>query len=290
MEVIGLILWVLAIILIIKAIVRINQYEKGILERFGKFRKILEPGWHFIVPFIEDVKIVDMRERVIQTPPQEMITKDNAVVTVDAVVFAQITDPYKATYEIQDPFLAVTNLAMTSLRAIIWTMTLDEVLWERAAINAKVQTELSGETDKWWVFINKIEIQRIDPPRDLMEAMNQQKIAQQEKRAAILRAEWQKEAAIREAEWQKQSAILKAEWEKQSQILRAEWEAQAIERLAAARAKALELEATAAIKYFKDNAILKEQLKVLQESLKNNTKYVLDSDIFKIVKGFISKS
>ena len=281
---------VAVIIFILLSVVRISQYEKWIKERFWKFVTILEPGWHFIIPLIEDVKKVDMRERVIQTPAQEMITKDNAVVTVDAVVYVQITDPYKATYEVQNPIIAVTNLAMTTLRAIIWTMTLDEVLGERAAINAKVQTEISQETAKRWISIHKIEIQRIDPPRDLMEAMNQQKIAQQEKRAAILRAEWQREAAIREAEWQKQAAILKAEWEKQSQILRAEWEAQAIERLAAAKAKALELEATAAIKYFKDNAVLKEQLKVLEESLKNNTKYVLDSDIFKLVKWFISKS
>ncbi len=287
--IVWIILIIFAIIVILKAVVKINQYERGILEQFWKFVKVLEPGWHFIIPFIQDVKVVDIRERVIQTPPQEMITKDNAVVTVDAVVYAEITDPVKATYEIQDPILAVTNLAMTTLRAIIWTMTLDEVLWERAAINAKAQTEISQETEKWWLRINKIEIQRIDPPRDLMEAMNQQKIAQQEKRAAILRAEWQKEAAIREAEWKKQAAILKAEWEKQSQILKAEWEAQAIERIAAAKAKALELEATAAIKYFKDNAVLKEQLKVLEESLKNNSKYVLDSDIFKLVKTFISK-
>ena len=289
MNYIGIALLVLMFLWFIFGIVKIKQYERGIKERLGRFIWQLDPGWHMIIPFIDRVIKVDMRERVIQTPPQEMITKDNAVVTVDAVVFAEITTPNKAVYEIQDPFLAVTNLAMTTLRAIIWTMTLDEVLWERAAINVKVQTEISQETAKWWVRINKIEIQRIDPPRDLMEAMNQQKIAQQEKRAAILRAEWQKEAAIREAEWKKQSAILKAEGEKQSQILRAEWEAQAIERLAAARAKALQLEATAAIQYFKDNAVLKEQLKVLGESLKNNTKYVLDSDMFKLVKNFMNK-
>jgi len=272
------ILFIFVVLYFIAGIVKIDQYERWLKERLGKYVETLGPGWHFIIPFIERVRKVDIRERVLQTPPQEMITKDNAVVVVDAVVFAEITDPVKAVYEIQDPFLAVTNLSMTTLRAIIWTMKLDEVLWERAAINARVQTELSNETAKWWLRINKIEIQRIDPPANLMQAMNEQKTAEQEKRAKILRAEWEK-----------QSAILKAEWEKQAQILKAEWEAQAIERLAAARAKALELESTAAIKYFKQNAVLKEQLKVLQEALKNNAKYVIDSDIFKLLKWYLTK-
>ncbi len=273
-----LVLFIFIVIYFITWIVKIDQYERWLKERLWKYVETLWPGWHFIVPFVERVRKVDIRERVLQTPPQEMITKDNAVVVVDAVVFAEITDPVKAVYEIQDPFLAVTNLSITTLRAIIWTMKLDEVLWERAAINARVQTELANETAKWWLRINKIEIQRIDPPTNLMEAMNEQKTAEQEKRAKILRAEWEK-----------QSAILKAEWEKQAQILKAEWEAQAIERIAAAKAKALQLEATAAIKYFKENAVLKEQLKVMQEALQNNSKYIIDSDIFKLLKWFISK-
>ena len=130
-----------------------------------------------------------MRERVINTPPQDMITRDNAVVTVDAVIFTQIYDPVKAIYEIQDAFMAISNLSITTLRSIIGTMTLDEVLGDRQSINTKVQTELSDETAKRGVQINKIEIQRIDPPAELMSAMNDQKIAQQQKRAAILQAE-----------------------------------------------------------------------------------------------------
>ena len=125
MAVVGIVLLVLVFIWFLFWIVKISQYEKWIKERLGRYAGQLDAGWHMIVPFIERVIKVDMRERVIQTPPQEMITKDNAVVTVDAVVFAEITTPYKAVYEIQDPFLAVTNLAMTTLRAIIWTMTLD---------------------------------------------------------------------------------------------------------------------------------------------------------------------
>jgi len=278
MEYVAIIIGVLGVIFVIKSLIKISPYEKWIKERFSRYVWTLDSGWHFIVPFIDSVRKVDMRERVINTQPHEMITRDNAVVTVDAVIFAQIFDPVKAVYEISNPWVAVQNLAITTLRAIIGTMTLDEVLGERSKINAKVQTEISHETAKWWISITKIEIQRIDPPTELMEAMNKQKIAQQEKRAAILKAEGQKEAAIREAEGQKQAQILKAE---------GEW--QAIERIAEAKAKALELEATAAIKYFKDNAVLKEQFRVLQESLKNNTKYVLDSDILSVVKSFFLK-
>jgi len=210
---------------------------------------------------------------LIYTPPQEMITKDNAVVTVDAVIFTQIYDPAKAVYEIQDAFLAISNLSITTLRAIIGTMTLDQVLGERMEINVKVQTELSEETAKRWVNINKIEIQRIDPPRELMDAMNQQKIAQQEKRAAILTAEGAKESAIREAEWIKEK-----------QVLEATGKAEAIERLAIARAKATELESQAAVDYFKGPAVIQEQLRVIENSMKDNSKFIMGNEIFDLIK------
>ncbi len=202
-----------------------------------------------------------------------MITKDNAVVTVDAVIFTQIYDPAKAVYEIQDAFLAISNLSITTLRAIIGTMTLDQVLWERTEINVKVQTELSEETAKRWVNINKIEIQRIDPPRELMDAMNQQKIAQQEKRAAILTAEGAKESAIREAEWIKEK-----------QVLEATGKAEAIERLAIARAKATELESQAAVDYFKWPAVIQEQLRVIESSMKDNSKFIMGNEVFDLIK------
>ena len=214
-----------------------------------------------------------MRERVINTPPQDMITSDNAVVTVDAVIFTQIYDPVKAIYEIQDAFMAISNLSITTLRSIIGTMTLDQVLGDRQSINTKVQTELSDETAKRGVQINKIEIQRIDPPTELMNAMNDQKIAQQQKRAAILQAEGAKESAIREAEGIRQK-----------QILEAEGEAQSIELVAKANATAIQLESEAASKYFKDQAVTKEQLRVAESALKGNTKYVMGTDILDILK------
>jgi len=139
---------VFAIVVIIKSLVRITPSEKGVKERLSSYVGTLTSGWHFIIPFIDTVKIVDMRERVFNTQSQEMITSDNAVVTIDAIVFTQITDPVKVTYEIQEPMMAVSNLSSTTLRAIIGTMSLDEVLGERAKINTTVQIEISQETAK----------------------------------------------------------------------------------------------------------------------------------------------
>lgn len=266
----------LFIVVLFNSLRKVSPNEKWVKERLSRFAGILDPGYHVLWPFIDTVKTVDMRERVINTQPQEMITQDNAVVTVDATIYVQIFDAQKSVYEIQDPIMAVMNLSSTALRSIIWTMTLDQVLWERQKINAQVQTELSQETAKWWINILRIEIQRIDPPRELMDAMNKQKIAQQEKRAQILRAEWFREAAITEAEWKKQKDTLEAQWQ-----------AAAIEAIALAKAKALEVESNAAATYFKDNAVLKEQFRVLEESMKNNTKYILDSDILGAIKSFM---
>ena len=272
-SIISILIAVFAVIFLISSLVIVSPHQRAVKERLSKYQRTLEAGWHIIIPLIDHVQKVDMRERVINTPPQEMITKDNAVVTVDAVIFTQIYDPAKAVYEIQDAFLAISNLSITTLRAIIGTMTLDQVLGERMEINVKVQTELSEETAKRWVNINKIEIQRIDPPRELMDAMNQQKIAQQEKRAAILTAEGAKESAIREAEWIKEK-----------QVLEATGKAEAIERLAIARAKATELESQAAVDYFKGPAVIQEQLRVIENSMKDNSKFIMGNEIFDLIK------
>ena len=279
------VLWFFSIILIFLAftivfhtLVKISPYERWVKERLSKYVWTLEAGWHIIIPFIESVKKVDMRERVVSTPAHNMITYDNAAVTVDSVIFTQINDAKKSVYEIQDPLLAVSNLWVTTLRWIIWTMSLDDILWDRVKINTYVQTQLAQETAKWWIRINKVEIQKIDPPQDLVDAMSKQKIAQQEKRASILTAEWQKEAYI-----------IEAQWYKEKQILEAQWEAEAIERLAEARAKEIEFEATAAINYFKDNAIIKEQLNVAKDALKDNTKYVVGTDIMNSIKWAFDK-
>ncbi|ACS33012.1 SPFH domain-containing protein [Thermococcus gammatolerans] len=219
------------LLLLLLGVKVIRPYQKGLVERLGKFNRILDPGIHFIIPFMERVKKVDMREHVIDVPPQEVICKDNVVVTVDAVVYYQILDPVKAVYNVSNFLMAIIKLAQTNLRAIIGEMELDETLSGRDIINARLREELDKITDRWGVKITRVEIQRIDPPKDIQEAMAKQMTAEREKRAMILLAEGKKEAAIREAEGQKQAAILKAEGEKQRQILIAEGQAQAIKKV-----------------------------------------------------------
>ena len=225
------ILGVFLLIMLLLSVKVIRPYQKGLVERLGKFNRILEPGIHFIIPFMERVKVVDMREHVVDVPPQEVICKDNVVVTVDAVVYYQIIDPVKAAYNVSNFLTAIIKLAQTNLRAIIGEMELDETLSGRDIINARLREELDKITDRWGVKITRVEIQRIDPPKDIQDAMAKQMTAEREKRAMILLAEGKKESAIKEAEGQKQAAILKAEGEKQRQILVAEGQAEAIRKV-----------------------------------------------------------
>ncbi|AEH25201.1 SPFH domain-containing protein [Pyrococcus yayanosii] len=230
----GLALVILGLFLLLMLLLSvkvIRPYQKGLVERLGKFNRILEPGIHFIIPFMERVKVVDMREHVVDVPPQEVICKDNVVVTVDAVVYYQVIDPIKAVYNVSDFLIAIVKLAQTNLRAIIGEMELDETLSGRDIINARLREELDKITDRWGVKITRVEIQRIDPPKDIQEAMAKQMTAEREKRAMILLAEGKKEAAIKEAEGERQAAILRAEGEKQRQILIAEGQAKAIRKV-----------------------------------------------------------
>ncbi len=226
-----LILGIFLLVMLLLSVKVIRPYQKGLVERLGKFNRILDPGIHFIVPFMERVRVIDMREHVIDVPPQEVICKDNVVVTVDAVVYYQIMDPVKAAYNVSNFLMAIIKLAQTNLRAIIGEMELDETLSGRDIINARLREELDKITDRWGVKITRVEIQRIDPPKDIQEAMAKQMTAEREKRAMILIAEGKKESAIKEAEGQKQAAILKAEGEKQRQILVAEGQAAAIRKV-----------------------------------------------------------
>ncbi len=210
-----LILGIFLLVMLLLSVKVVRPYQKGLVERLGKFNRILDPGIHFIVPFMERVRVIDMRKHVIDVPPQEVICKDNVVVTVDAVVYYQIMDPVKAAYNVSNFLMAIIKLAQTNLRAIIGEMELDETLSGSDIINARLREELDKITDRWGVKITRVEIQRIDPPKDIQEAMAKQMTAEREKRAMILIAEGKKESAIKEAEGQKQAAILKAEGEKQ---------------------------------------------------------------------------
>jgi regulator of protease activity HflC (stomatin/prohibitin superfamily) len=218
----------------------IRPYEKGVVERFGRYQHTFEPGLHFIVPFVDRLTKVDMRENVVDVPPQEVITKDNVVVTVDAVVYYEATDPVKLIYNVANFYLAATKLAQTNLRNVIGEMQLDESLTSREKINLALRDILDDATDKWGVRVVRVELQRIEPPVDVTEAMHRQMKAERTRRALILEADGDKQAAITRAEGSKQSQILDAEGrakaiteiadaEKYQRIAVAEGEARAIE-------------------------------------------------------------
>jgi regulator of protease activity HflC (stomatin/prohibitin superfamily) len=224
------------------AIKIVSQFEKGLVERFGRYDRMVDPGLRFIIPFIERIKRVDMREQVVDVPPQEVITKDNVVVTVDAVVYYQATDPVKLKYNVANFILAATKLAQTNLRNVVGDLDLDEALTSRETINVQLREILDEATDVWGTKVVRVEIQRIDPPVDVTEAMHRQMKAERirravvteaegDKRAAILTAEGVKEAQIREAEGQAQAIREVAEAEKFQKLTVAEGEGQAIERV-----------------------------------------------------------
>jgi regulator of protease activity HflC (stomatin/prohibitin superfamily) len=201
----------------------VSQFEKGLVERFGRYNKTVDPGLRWIWPFIERIRRVDMREQVVDVPPQEVITEDNVVVTVDAVVYYRATDPMKLRYNVANFILAATKLAQTNLRNIIGDMDLDEALTSREAINSQLRAVLDEATDVWGTQVVRVEIQRIDPPPDVTEAMHRQMKAERDRRAIVT-----------EAEGDKRAAILRAEGVKESRILEAQGQAQAIKEVAEA--------------------------------------------------------
>ncbi|MXW57758.1 MAG: SPFH/Band 7/PHB domain protein [Acidimicrobiia bacterium] len=220
----------LALILIAALGIRIiRPYERGLIEMLGRYQRTVDSGLRWILPFVQRISKVDMRERVIDVPPQEVITKDNVVVTVDAVIFFEATDPVKLKYNVGNFQLAVTKLAQTNLRNVVGDLDLDAALTSRELINGKLRQILDDATDKWGTRVVRVEIQRIEPPPDVTEAMHRQMKAERDRRAIVT-----------EAEGDKRSAILRSEGLKQSQILEAEGEAEAIKRVADAERYQLE--------------------------------------------------
>ena len=216
-----------ALIVVFRSVRVIQQGLVGVVKRLGQFHSVRNPGITFLVPFIDAMVIVDMRETPRTGDRQDVITKDNVSVAVNATIFSQVVDPRLALFQVSNYFIAVDQLSRTTLRAVFGSMSLDEALSQREQINAQLQQQMEQVTDKWGIRINRIEIVDIVPPQQILMAMALQKQADQEKRAAILQSEGQQQSAINVAEGQKQAAIKTAEGEKASNILRAEGRRQA---------------------------------------------------------------
>jgi len=269
--VLALLIIIIAVLAILSMGIRkVNQYERGIVERWNAYEKTVEPGLRYIVPFVQRMHRVNMREQVIDVPPQEIITEDNVVVTIDAVVYYQIMDPKRALYEIEDFELAIVKLAQTTLRNIVGEMSLDTCLTSRERINNELRKVLDEATDKWGTKVNRIEVQRIDPPSDIQQAMHKQKEAEQERRRQRLLATGRKEAALQD---------------KEATILKSEGEAKGIELVAQAQAEAVRVVSQAANKYFLENAQLNKKLDVIRDTFSQQTKIVVPStaDILSVI-------
>ncbi len=272
----AVVLLVVCVVIVFKAVRMVPQGFEWTVEAFGRYTHTLSPGLHFLVPIYQSIgRKINMMEQVLDVPSQDVITKDNAVVKVDGVVYFQVLDAAKAAYEVAQLEIATLNLVMTNIRTSIGSMDLDESLSRRDEINAKVLSAVDEATHPWGLKVNRIELKDIAPPRDLIDAMARQMKAEREKRANILEAEGFRQAEILKAEGQKRGAILHAEGEKEAAFRQAE----ARERLAEAEAKATEVVSNAiangnvqAINYFVAQKYI-EAFKALAEG--PNQKFVL---------------
>ena len=259
MEIIfGIVRWVVIIALLGVVLFRIfriiRPFETGLVERLGKFHREAKSGLNIVIPGLERIIIVDMREQVIDVPPQEVITKDNVTITVDAIIYYEPTDPKKLVYNVGDFIQAATKLAQTNLRNVVGDLELDAALTSRETINTQLKLILDEATDKWGTRVVRVEIQRIDPPQDVQDAMNK-----------VMKAERDRRAVVTEAEGEKRAAILTAEGRKESQVLDAIGEAEALKQVA--DAQKYEKVAIAEVKQKQLKKFLLQYTKVTQQMI-----------------------
>ena len=227
----------------------IRPWQKGLVERLGKYQRTADAGLTLIIPFLERLIKIDMREQVVDVPPQSVITKDNVVVEVDAVVYYEVTDPIKVTYNVANFYAAATKLAQTNLRNLVGDLALDESLTSREVINTKLRQILDDATDKWGTKVTRVELQRIEPPVDVTDAMHRQMKAERDRRAMILEAEGQKKSAILRAEGEAEAIKKVADADKYEKLTVAKGEAEAVETVYGAIHKGRPTNDLIAIKY-----------------------------------------
>ena len=271
-----LVLLVIILIIAFKSIKVVRQSEVYIIERLGKYHKIADAGLTIIIPFFDHVRsVVSLKQQTMDIPPQGVITKDNVTITIDTVVFYQITDPAKAVYEIQSLKKGIEYLAITTIRDIVGKMDLDQTFSSRDLINNQLRLLLDEATDKWGCKVNRVEIKDINPPADIRDAMEKQMNAERNKRAAILQAEGEKQAAITIAEGRKEAAILDAEADKEARIRRAKGEAEAIREVAVAKAQEIQMVYDSIKKANPDDKLIQiKSLEALEEVAKGNANKV----------------
>ncbi|MFD1634800.1 SPFH domain-containing protein [Haloplanus ruber] len=222
---VGVLVLLLAIVTVYQMVEIVDAYEKKALTVFGEYRRLLEPGITFIPPFVSRTYAFDMRTQTLDVPRQEAITRDNSPVTADAVVYIKVMDAKKAFLEVDNYKMAVSNLAQTTLRAVLGDMELDDTLNKRQEINARIRKELDEPTDEWGVRVESVEVREVNPSKDVQQAMEQQTSAERRRRAMILEAQGERRSAVETAQGEKQSNIIRAQGEKQSQILEAQGDA-----------------------------------------------------------------
>ncbi|WP_372735328.1 SPFH domain-containing protein [Nocardioides sp.] len=282
-------LFIFVITVLAKTVRIVPQARAGIVERFGKYKGTLNAGLNIVVPFMDKVRyLIDLREQVVSFPPQPVITEDNLVVSIDTVIYFQVTDPIAATYEIANYIQAVEQLTMTTLRNIVGGMDLEETLTSRDEINTRLRGVLDEATGKWGIRVNRVELKGIDPPPSIKDSMEKQMRADRDKRAAILTAEGGRQSAILTAEGQKQSAILSAEGDRESQILRAQADREAAILRAQGEGQAIQTVFQAIHDGNPDQSLLAYQYLQMMPKIAEgdaNKVWVIPSEITKALEG-----